>query len=221
MDIPAPDLILTDAEGEAQADELLAALSDLAYATPTTHQPEIVRKHKSRFFFHLSSSLADDVQRRRKKVKPKVMVHIDQEIEKRLKDYKAEIPEPLAANILAVREFFLTRIGPRSMASGAGSTQAKQVVQRLLNTEIDSTQFDKFERMSHEAVNLVMAKFIARYYGLPKKDAVTLLASLQPRQPMYAPIPAQPPATPYESRHAKGRKENAQRENKDTDKGQE
>ncbi len=218
MEIAASDLILTDTEGEAAADELLAALSDLAYATPTTTvRPK--RKFKSRFFFRISRAIAVDVAEHKKRSTAKVMEHVDAEVEKRLKTYKTEAPEAIATNIKSVREFFLNVIGPRSLASSAGSSQAREVVQRLLNTEIDATQFDKFERMSHEAVNILMAKFVAQYYGLPVKAAYRILVSIQPRQPMSLPIPAQAPQT-YESRHAKGRKD-VQARQEGTNKGQE
>lgn len=218
MEIDAQELILTDTEGEAAADELLAALSDLAYATPVTQAPAR-KKYQSRFFFKLSRAIAVDVEEHKKKLIPKVMEHVDAEVEKRLKTYKKEVPPTIASNIEAVREFFLNVIGPRSMASSAGSSQAREIVQRLLNTEVDSTQFDKFERMSHEAVNIIMAKFVAQYYGLPVKAARAILASIQPRPPMSMPVPMQALA-PYESRHAKGRKDVQDRQ-KDTDQGKE
>ncbi len=218
MEIAAEDLILTDTVGEEAADELLAALSDLAYSTPVTKTPT-KRKHTSRFFFRISRAVAVDVEAHKKRLVPKVMEHIDAEVEKRLKTYKKEVPPTIATNIEVVREFFLNVIGPRSLASSAGSSQAREIVQRMLNTEVDSTQFDKFERMSHEAVNIIMAKFVAQYYGLPIKAARRILASIQPRTPMSMPMPLQQATSPYESRHSKGRKD-VQRQ-KDTDEGKE
>lgn len=201
----AAALILTDVAQEEAADELLAALSDLAYSTPSTTVIEAKKKHKSKFFFFPTESLDTHVKKQSHKLKAKKLIHVDDEIHKRLKGYKTEIPPELSTNIESVREFFLTIIAPRSLSSGAGASQAKEVVQRLLDTEIDGSQFDKFERMSHAAVNMVMAKFVANYYGLPKKAAADILNSILPRPQQAIAIPSLP--QPYESRHARGRKE--------------
>jgi hypothetical protein len=186
----ASSLILTDKAGEDRADDLLAALSEMAYAT-TPRKDVVIKKEKrfkSRFFFVLSDSIADEVEKSKKKVVKKELDHIDDEVETRLKELRRKMPKELEANIKAVREFFLTEIGPRTLAGGAGSVQAKEVVQRLLGTPVDGTQFAKFERMSHEAVNIRMAKFIARYYKLPQRDCQKLLESIMPRPVMF-PIP--------------------------------
>lgn len=190
-------------EGEA-SDELLAALSDLAYSNAPQQVPEKT-KHASKFFFKLGQSLDMSVKQRAKKFVPKKMEHIDDVVVKRLKDYKEELPPQLTGNISTVREFFLTELGPLTLAGGAGTIQAREVAQRLLNTEIDAGQFDKFERMSRIAANMRMARFIAEYYKLPRSAALKILEELAPRPPASIPIP-----TPYESRHAKARKEIAE-----------
>lgn len=213
----ASDLILTNVAEEKVADDLLAALSDLAYATPGAVQSQPKRKHKSRFFFTLTKSMSSSIDGRVRKFKPRQMVHIDEEVEKRLKVYKDEMPQVLTQNIDQVREFFLTVVGPRSLAGGAGAGQAKEVVQRMLNTEIDGSQFDKFDRMSRAAVNIVMAKFVAQYYGLPVKAAYRILTDILPRPPQTIPVPHEP----YESRHARGRKENAERAKETVEKSKE
>lgn len=197
----ASSLILTDKEGEDQQDDILAALSEMAYATTPKRDRLIVvdekKRHKSRFFFVLSDSIAKEVQKAKKKVAKKELDHIDTEVEARLKQLKKVMPKELEANIKEVREFFLTEIGPRTLAGGAGSVQARAVVQRLLGSEIDGTQFAKFERMSHEAVNIRMAKFIARYYGLPQSVCTKLLESVMPRPVMF---PMPPPQAQNEER---------------------
>lgn len=196
-------LVPNDVAGEEAADELLAALSDIAYSDP--HVPllqDVPAKYSSRFFFTISESMTDYVKGRQAKVKPKQMVHIDSEIEKRLTAYKGELPEQLKSNISAVREFFLTEIAPLSLSSGAGAIQAKEIAQRMLGTEIDSTQFDKFERMGQAAVNIRMAKFVANYYSLPLGNAAKILESIVPRPPITVPL-----EQPYEPRHTKARRD--------------
>jgi len=161
-------LVLTDTKEEDKADGILSALSELAYAMPSPKaqaEPQKKRR-KSRFFFVLSDSIYTEVQKRSSITRRKELVPIDHEIEARLKGYRKEAPSKIEANIEAVREFFLKEVGPLTMAGSAGATQAQQVVQRLLNTEVDGTLFAKFDRMSATAANIKMSKFIARYYGL-------------------------------------------------------
>jgi len=181
-------VLSTHAEQEA-ADELLAALSDIAYASPEVELIKKSGKHKSKFFFQLDPSFSQATRLRAKTFKKKKIAHIDDHIIKRLKAYRKEVPDLLEPNITKVREFFLKEIAPRTLAGGPGMLQARDVVQRLLNTEIDGTQFDKFERMSHAAVSMVMAKFVAHYYGLPIDAATKILIDIAPRQPSFIPVP--------------------------------
>lgn len=195
------DLILTDTEGEEAADNLLAALSDLAYATPVSNPTEL-KKHRSRFFFTLGSSTEEEVKEKASKFKPKELVHIDAEIERRLKTYKAEVPDELAANIAVVRDFFLSKVSPKSLATGAGASQAREIVQRMIGSDIDSSQFDKFERMSAAAVNLSMARFIVNYYRLPKSYVTKVLDAITPRPPSTITF-----ESPKEPRHVRQKKD--------------
>lgn len=211
----ASDLILTDAAAEKEADDLLLALTDLAYSSPNPLEvKDSTRKFRSRFFFKLSKSFASEIKQQKQNVKRKKLVPVDIDLKLRLKDYKKDIPQEVKRNMLNVREFFLTQIGPLTLAGGAGAGQAKEIVQRMLNTAVDGTQFDKFERMSHEAVNLRMARFIAKYYGLEKSAVDKLLTSIAPKTQTIVPIPM-PAPQPYESRNAK--KSHTQKDSKSTD----
>lgn len=171
------------------ADQLLAALTDIAYATePTVKVKKRERKHRSRFFFRLTKSIADEVKDKQKQSKPKTRVHIDHEVEKRLSDYRQDMPSELEKNIAKVREFFLREIAPITLAAGAGSGQALEVVKRLVGTDIDGTQFDKFERMAAKAVDIKMARFICKQFGLGKAEAEDILEAMKPRLPSIVPI---------------------------------
>lgn len=200
----ANTLILTDLNEEEKADDIMAALSEMAYATPSKNKvvAKKERRFKSRFFFVLSDSIANEVGEAKRRLQPKKLDYIDDEIEARLKALKKVMPKELEAKIEAVREFFLTEIGPRSLAGGAGSVQAKAIVERMLNSPIDGTQFAKFERMSHEAVNMKMAKFIAKFYDLPQSATTKLLESVMPRQPVIFPIGAPNERNPEKDKKA-------------------
>lgn len=187
-------LILTDKEGEDNADAMLTSISELAYALPVSAGDKIdvmnngTRSSRSRFFFLPSTSHADDAQRHKSNFKKKKVEHVDAAIQARVKIYKKKLPPELEANITKVREFFLKQIGPKTLASSAGSTQAKAVVQELLGTEVDSGTFNKFERMISIGVNISMARFITKYLDLPKDTAEQILAELN-----YKPHQMMPP----------------------------
>ncbi len=172
------------------ADAMLASLTNIAYSNVPEEAVEVItkRKYKSRFFFTLSKSFADLAESNRQVFKPKELTHIDHEVEKRLKDYKKKMPSELASNIDRVREFFLNEIAPITLAANAGASQAREVVKRLVNSDVDGTQFEKFERLTAKAVDIKMARFIAREFSMTKAEATEMLNELKPRSPQILPI---------------------------------
>lgn len=191
--VHADNLILTQPEEEQAADDLLASLSTLAFSSPTA--PELVvtdessTTYKSRFFFKPSVSFNQEVENRKQDFKPTALDHVDSVVEGRLSTYKKEMPVALSANIETVREFFLTQIAPLTLASVAGTSQAQDVVQRLVGSAVDGTVFDKYDKMLRSAINISMARFITQYLGLPKSAHTTLLNELVPKQHQGITIP--------------------------------
>jgi hypothetical protein len=188
----ANSLVPLTQEDMDNQDQLLASLMDIARSTA----PKIVlkkKRFKSRFFFRITRSVHDDVEVRKKQLAPKTLTHVDSEVEQHLKDYRKYIPKELEANISQVREFFLREIAPITLAADAGAVQAKEVVKRLVKSDVDGTQFEKFERMMAHAVDIKMARFVARQLGMTAKEATEILLRMQPRTPLIAPIPMGPP----------------------------
>jgi hypothetical protein len=181
-------LVPVSDEDLANEDAMLASLTDIAYSTAVPEPIKPVTVRKSQFFFRLSRSFADEVEAKKKVFVPKQMVHIDAEVERRLKSYKQQVPSELAYNIDQVREFFLQEIAPITMAVGAGTSQALEVVRRLVKSDVDGTQFEKFERMTALAVDIKMARFIARALGLTKVEATEILQAMKPRPPQIIPV---------------------------------
>lgn len=192
----ANKLVPVDDEQMEVADSLLASLTDIAYATHPEEKKVVVKsERKSRFFFRLTKSFADEIRDKKTTFEPKQLTHIDHEVERRLKSYKKEMPENLEQRIEETREFFLSEIAPITLAAGAGASQAMEVVKRLVGSDIDGTQFEKFERMAAKAVDIKMARFIARQFGMTKAEAQEILVALVPRAPTLIPV-----GVPNESR---------------------
>lgn len=171
------------------ADNMLSSLTDIAYSPVTTPKVKAPAKtRQSRFFFRLSKSFTEDLDDKKKEFAPPQLTHVDAEVDRHLKNYKTHIPAELSANIDAVREFFLREIAPITLAAGAGASQAREVVKRLVKSDIDGTQFEKFEVMMAKAVDIKMARFVARQLGLTKAEAVQILEAMKPRPPQIVPI---------------------------------
>lgn len=188
-------LTLSTKKEEDQADDILSALTVIGTPLkerspdekPVTAKPR--RHHRSKFFYTPTTSFIEEVQDRKKEAQNPVLDIMDAEVEKRKAEYAKEFPPQLSKFIILVREFFLKEIGPRTLAAQAGSSQAKEVVQRLLDTEIDNKPFAQFERMLTEANRIKMARYIAQYMKLPQTVVSQLLNSTAPQKEIYFPVP--------------------------------
>jgi hypothetical protein len=201
-------LSLSSKKEEDAADDLLASLTVMAHPTPIVKEKVEKRrkkkakpklKHRSRFFFTPTRSFDDELDKSKKVIEPHALTLLTEEVETRKDLYLEELPKILQSHIEDVREFFLTQIAPRTLAVQAGSAQAREVVQRTLNTEIENTQFAQFERMVMSGTQLKMARYIAKYLGLPVSSVSELVSSVQPRKPEMIMFPSQGP-TPEERR---------------------
>lgn len=153
-----------------QEDAVTSALSNLAYSTAK------VGKKRSRFFFTIETNaevIADIKQSMtKKKVEP-----IDAEVQTRLKQYRKDAPDQLKGRIAEVREFFLTEIAPRTLASSGGTIQATEVVQQLLETEVDQNIMSRFDNMVNRAATLKLADFVLRYFDLPQHHLEAIMGT--------------------------------------------
>lgn len=199
-------LVLQSRKQEQEQDDVLSAIANIAYATPShidklnaandeTKAPKPVRakkKKRSKFFFHLSESFADSVEVLKDGVAPTSLEVINGEVEKKLKVYAKELPPKLTPNIEKVYQFFTREMAPKVLAVSAGTTQAMDVLQRTLDAPIDQEPFSQFERMVRYAHSYKMAKFIARYMGVPEEMVPELLSSILPRKEAYIFHPTEP-----------------------------
>lgn len=150
------------------------------------------RKFKSRFFYRPSMSINTAIEAHKRSLRPKVLEIFDDEVEVRKKEYMKTLPPELAKNIQEVRDFFLDIIGPKAMAADAGITQAQEVLQRTMGAKPRSNSFGQFERMMQTAEAIKVAKFIAKYTGLPQTKVEELVNSVRPkREAMF--FPQMPP----------------------------
>lgn len=184
-------LLLSTKKEEDAADTLLAALTTIAHASPV-EESKPKKTRRSRFFYRPSVSFQEDIDERKQISKPVPVDLVDQEVQERLNTYKTELPTKLTANIDRVREFFLKEIAPLTLAGQSGAGQARDVVQRLLNAEIDGTPFAQYDRMLAIATTIKMAREITKYMGLPAAMAENLLDSIQPKKEVAFMMPPPP-----------------------------
>lgn len=183
---------------EKEADDLLSALTVIAHNIET--KPKAIKKKKvvkkeskfrSRFFYRPTNSLSQDVAALKKNNAQRSSVDlIDEEVTRRLAQYDKELPDSLRENLEAVREFFLQELGPLLLGAQAGTTQAQEVVKRLLNANVRTEPFIQFERMLNTAASIKMAKFIASYTSLSESEVKRLLDEVAPKKEVYFPIPS-------------------------------
>jgi hypothetical protein len=148
------------------------------------------KSRRSRFFYRPTQSFDESLNATKKVVAPHALSLITEEVEIRKSAYSDELPVALQSNIERVREFFLNDLGPLTLAVQAGTSQAREVVQRTLNAEVDNTQFAQFERMVATGSQLLMARYIAKYLGLPRSAVDSLINSITPKQPANIIFPA-------------------------------
>lgn len=175
-------LLLSTRKEEEAADTLLAALSTIAHVRPIEVDEYDESKYRSHFFYRPSLSFTEEIKERKKISLPKEVEVVDKQIAERKKTYQTELPPVLTSNIEKVREFWLKDIAPYTLAAISGSEQAKDVVQRTLDAEIDPAPFAQFQRMLSTATTLRLARFISKYLKLPAGTAEALAESIQPKQ---------------------------------------
>lgn len=153
----------------AGADATLDALTNLAYSVkPETPEPKKAGNRTSQFWFKVES-IEEVVAKAKVDMAPKQVEHVDAAVTKRMASYKTQLSPMLKNNIEVVREFFLNELTPLTVASEGGITQAKEVVQRLLDTQVDSALIDRFRGMASRAAVLRLAIFMVEYFKLPKE----------------------------------------------------
>lgn len=162
-------------KAKANEDALAASLGRLAFSTPSKSPA----KRKSRFWFKMEEQPIVVSPQEMKKKKPQ---YIDQQIISRLEIYKQTSPKAFQRNIVAVREFFLNEVAPKTIAAAGGAGQAEEVLRRLLDTDIDESTAQRFAMMVNRAATLKMGQFVADYFGLPKEEISQIIGLAQPGQ---------------------------------------
>ena len=166
-------------EALAAEDTLAVRLSQLAYADPKlSAKPQPGRK--SKFWFQVEDNTLTVTK---EAMRPRKLDHIDSQVDKRLKSYKKSSPKEFQNCIVAVREFFLNEIAPKTIAATGGTTQATEVIRRLLDTDVDPSTVDRFYTMLNRATTLKLAEFVVSYFGLPKEYMASIIGGKAQEQP--------------------------------------
>jgi hypothetical protein len=136
----------------------------------------------SRFFYRPTQSLDDELEHRKQIATPKELDLVDQQVIDRSETYGKELPQKLDKNIEKVREFWLKNVAPLTLAAQAGSSQARDVVQRTLGAPIDGTPFLKFQKMLEQGLTIKMATYLVTYLGIPRTQVNDLIDSITPKK---------------------------------------
>lgn len=99
----------------------------------------------------------------------------------REESYAKDLPKIIEKDLEKVREYFLKDLAPKYFAAQAGIDQAKQVLSRVLDSEVDPTQFGQFDVLLKKSLSQSMARFIQTYVGLSEKDMDSILE--KPKRP--------------------------------------
>ncbi len=159
---------LGEVEASNQEEALIASLMTLAHsdpkpkAKPVPEKRSIFGTRNSRFWFQLD----EPEEVRQAKFKKKVLPRVDADIEDRLAIFKKEVPATLRARIEEIREFFLKEIAPITMSTHGGAEQAKQVIERMTDSKVDSTLASHFDQMVNRAARIKLAQFVQKLFGL-------------------------------------------------------
>lgn len=174
-------------------DGLLFTLSNPAFANKKPEPLPNSSRRKSRFFFNIQPTLANEAKARAKALAPKTLEHVDDNILKRLREYRKELPPELAANIDKIREFFLMEISPLTLAVTPGADQATDVIQKLLGSNLDGAVMLQFERMLRKGVDIKISKYVTKYLGLPEEESTKILDAISPvrKEAVYLSNPLQ------------------------------
>lgn len=154
-------------DSAAVTNDFVRAISEPIRSVPAPKPTPVERKFKSRFFFTLPESTAEEVERLKRAAatsRRRTTESLEEVIQRRVDSYKDEFTPSVAKGSDRVREFFLKEINPLIMASGVGSAQAKDVLQKMLGIEIDGQPYAHFDRLVRKAVQLRLAKFISEYF---------------------------------------------------------
>jgi len=165
-----------DAEPDMLAGRSIAHRTGPAPALPLSASPVSESRfgsRRSRFWFKLTT-VADHVEVLKEQFKPKVLEHIDASVQARLNRFKVEFPPTLDTNISAIREFLLTEIAPLSLAASGGVTQAKEVVEQMTGSPVETANLDKFEQMVNRATVLRLGIFVLEHFKLPAEHLPVL-----------------------------------------------
>lgn len=168
------DVVGKTRQEQASEDALAASLGKLAYAIPSRDN------RRSRFWFKMEAPQLEVIK---EAMRPKELEHIDSEIVSRLDAYRQESPPVLQKHIEEIREFFLQEIAPKTLAMSGGTTQATEVIRRLLDTDVDSSTVARFQNMVNRATTLRMAMFVCHYFGLPQTQVDNIIGIPQASPP--------------------------------------
>lgn len=186
---PKLNLDPVDPNVEQATDAFLQSLSQVAWPVK---KPKAKRPRPTG-----NTSIERDIRKQQRKAKGarrKVIDELELDTEKRTGQYEGELSPALWDNVSKVREFFLSEINPLVFASSLGSAQARDVVQRVLQTNVDQEPYHYFDNLMRKAIRLKLQQFVAQYANVDSKDLANLVEKVvllneQPRERITKRVP--------------------------------
>lgn len=186
--VNATALDSTNPEAEQLADSLLQAINQVAWKSSTPLPtpkpiPKPVKKatrrtRKPGTTIRPLLPVDQEIARQRKLAensRRKIVDELEEQTVSRLQRYSNELPPELRKHVDAVREFFLTEINPVLLASSLGAAQARDVVQRLLETNVDLEPYNYFDSLMRKAVKVKLRKFVSKFTKVTQQDLQALI----------------------------------------------
>lgn len=173
----------TNPEAEQLADSLLQSLGQVAWAgtqvkKPTRKKPVATKRVRRDSKGRPMLPVAEEIRKQKElasKSRRKVVDELEEDTATRVKTYNDELSQELRKNMVQVREFFLQELNPLILASSLGSAQARDVVQRLLNVNVDLEPYAHFDSLMRKAIKIKMRQFVSKFTKVTQADLQALI----------------------------------------------
>lgn len=186
----------TPPDPQVGMDSILSELSSVARAfRDPGRRRRSLNPHRSRFIFTLTGP-SDEELRQQELTQAPELPRSSRQVDDRADVYSVELPSQMEDIMVKTREFMLTELAPKAMASMTGIDQAKLVIERVVGGRVDGVTEHFFHQLVIKATNLRLCKFIAELFDLSIDEVQAMLTQVDytkrlviERPPIGSPLP--------------------------------